>query len=64
MLSFDGAYLLAVTLIEVRNQFLIGPVLTEIRDQRKFIDLVLLVSRGMGVIKRPLFEWDISADKI
>ena len=64
MLSFDGAYLLAVTLIEVRNQFLIGPVLTEIRNQRKFINLVLLVFGGMGVIKRPLLERDVSADKI
>ena len=63
-LTFDGADLLAVTLIEVRNQFLIGPVLTEIRNQRKFINLVLLVFGGMGVIKRPLLERDVSADKI
>ena len=47
-----------------RDQFLISPVLTEIGDQREFINLVLLVFRGMGVIKRPLFEWDESADKI
>ena len=40
------------------------PVLTEIGDQREFINLVFLVFRGMGVIKRPLFEWDESADKI
>ena len=63
-LSFDGADLLAVTLIEVRNQFLICPVLTEIRNQRKFINLVLLVFGGMRVIKRPLLERDVSADKI
>lgn len=63
-LSFDRADLLAVTLIEVRDQFLIGPVLTEIGDQRECINLVLLVFRGMGVIKRPLLEWDVSADKI
>ena len=63
-LAFDGADLLAVTLMEVRNQLLIGPVLTEIRNQRKFINLVLLVFWGMGVIKRPLLERDVSADKI
>ena len=42
----------------------LSPVLTEIGDQREFINLVFLVFRGMGVIKRPLFEWDESADKI
>lgn len=61
---FDGTDLLFVTFFKVRDQFFISPVLAEIRDQREFIDLVLLVFRGMGVIKRPLFEWDISADKI
>ena len=61
---FDGTDLLFVTFFKVRDQFLISPVLTEIGDQREFINLVLLVFRGMGVIKRPLFEWDISADKI
>ena len=61
---FDGTDLLFVTFFKVRDQFLISPVLTEIGDQREFINLVFLVFRGMGVIKRPLFEWDISADKI
>ena len=61
---FDGSDLLFITFFKVRDQFLISPVLAEIRDQRKFINLVLLVFRGMGVIKRPLFERDVSADKI
>ena len=61
---FDGTDLLAVTFLKVRDEFFVSPVLTEIRDQRKFINLVLLVFRGMGVIKHPLFEWDVSADKI
>ena len=61
---FDGTDLLFVTFFKVRDQFLISPVLTEIGDQREFINLVFLVFRGMGVIKRPLFEWDESADKI
>ena len=60
----DGTDLLFVTFFKVRDQFLISPVLTEIGDQREFINLVFLVFRGMGVIKRPLFEWDESADKI
>ena len=62
--SFDGTDLLFVTFFKVRDQFLISPVLTEIGDQREFINLVFLVFRGMGVIKRPLSEWDESADKI
>ena len=61
---FDGTDLLAVMFFKERDQFLISPVLTEIGDQREFINLVFLVFRGMGVIKRPLFEWDESADKI
>ena len=61
---FDGTDLLAVMFFKERDQFLISPVLTEIGDQREFINLVLLVFRGMGVIKRPLFERDVSADKI
>ena len=60
----DGRNLLLVPFFKVRDEFLISPVLTEIGDQREFINLVFLVFRGMGVIKRPLFEWDESADKI
>ena len=63
-LTFDGTDFFAVALFEVRDQIFIGPVLTEIRDQRKFINLVFLIFWGMGIIKRPLFERDISADKI
>lgn len=63
-LPSDGTDLLTVTFFKVRDQFLISPVLSEICDQREFINLVLLVFRGMGVIKRPLLEWDVSADKI
>ena len=63
-LTFDGSDLLFVTFFKVRDQFLISPVLTEIGDQREFINLVFLVFRGMGIIKSPLFEWDVSADKI
>ena len=62
--TFEGTDLFAVLLLKERDQFLISPVLTEIRDQRKFINLVFLIFGGMGVIKRPLFERDVSADKI
>ena len=36
---FDGTDLLFVTFFKVRDQFLISPVLTEIGDQREFINL-------------------------
>ncbi len=39
----DGVDLLTVTFLKVRDELLISPVLTEIGDQRKFINLVLLV---------------------
>ena len=61
---FDGTDLLAVTFFKVRDEFFVSPVLTEICDQREFINPVFLVFRGMGVIKRPLPEWNVSADKI
>ncbi|MFQ6803638.1 MAG: hypothetical protein ACLRT5_01110 [Lachnospiraceae bacterium] len=58
------ADLLAITIFEVRDEILVSPVLAEIGDQRKFINFELLIFRGMGIIKRPLLEWDVSADKI
>lgn len=33
-------------------------------DPGEFIDFKLLVFRGRGIIKCPLLEWDVSADKI
>ena len=33
-------------------------------DNRKFINLKFLVLGGMGIFESPLFEWDISANKI
>ena len=33
-------------------------------DLRELIHLKLLVLGGMGIIERPLFERDISADKV
>lgn len=60
----DRTDLLAITLFVVREKFFVSPVLAEVGDQREFINLEFLVFRRMGIIKSPLFEWDVSADKI
>lgn len=60
----DGPDILIIAMLEVRDEELPVPVMLVELDPWKFIDLELLVFRGMGVIKRPLFEWDVSADKI
>ena len=33
-------------------------------DNREFVDFEFLVLRGMGIVKSPLFERDISADEV
>lgn len=53
-----------IAFLEVRDQLFISPVLAEVCDQRKFVNLEFLVFRGMGIIKSPLFEWDVSADEV
>lgn len=60
----DGPDILIIAMLEVRDEELPVPVMLVELDPWKFINLELLVFRGMGVIKRPLFEWDVSADKI
>ena len=40
------------------------PVLTEVRDQREFVNFELLIFWRMGNIESPLLEGNISADKI
>lgn len=52
-----------ITLLPVRDQIFIGPILSIRLDKGEFIDLELLVFRRMGIIKGPLFERDKSADK-
>ena len=59
----DGADLLAIAFFVVGDKFFISPVLPEVSDQRKLVDLELLVFGGMGIIKGPLLEWNVSADK-
>lgn len=60
----DRTDLLTITFFKVREQFFISPVLSEVGDKREFINLELLVLWGVGIIKSPLFQRDISADKV
>ena len=62
--SADRAYFLAIPLFKVRDEVFVVPVLAEIGNQGEFINLELLVLRRMGIIKSPLFERDISANKV
>ena len=59
----DRADLLAITLFIVRDEVFVVPVLAEVGNEREFVNLELLVFWGMGVIKSPLFERDVSADE-
>ena len=60
----DRADLFAIAFFVVGDEILISPVLTEVSDQREFINFELLVLWGMGIIKSPLLEGDISADEV
>ena len=62
--SADRADLLPIAFFKVRDQFFISPVLAEVSDQREFINFELLVFGGMGIVKSPLLERDISTDKV
>ena len=60
----DGKNLLTVALFVVRNEIFERPILAEVRNQGKFINLEFLILWGMGIIESPLFKWDISANKV
>ena len=60
----DRADLPALTFPLVRDEVFVVPALAEVGDQREFVDLEFLVFWGMGVIKSPLFERDVSADEV
>lgn len=60
----DSADFLTVTFFKVGYEFLIGSVLPEVRDERKLVDFDLLIFRGKGIIKSPLPERNISANKV
>ena len=55
---------LSVALVPVRKQFFVSPVLIVWLDLRKFINPVLLIFGRMRIIESPLFERDVSTDKI
>ena len=60
----DRADFFTIAFLIVRNEILVVPVLTEVSNEREFVNLELLVFWGMGVIKGPLLERDVSADEI
>jgi hypothetical protein len=50
--------------LPVRDKLFIAPVLSVWLDKRKLVNLILLVFGGVGVIKGPLLERNVSTDKI
>ena len=60
----DRADLFSIAFLVVRDEVFVVPVLTEVGNEREFVNLELLVFWGMGVIKSPLPERDISADEV
>ena len=60
----DRADLFAIAFLEVRDEVFVVPALAEVGNEREFVDPELLVFWGMGVIKSPLLEWDVSADEV
>lgn len=61
--SGDGFYLDLVSVFKVRDEELPVPFMLDEVNLREFIHFELLIFRGMGVIKSPLPEGNISADK-
>ena len=59
----DRLYGFAVAPLYVRNVFTVVPGFI-VDDFRKFVYLEFLVFGGMGIIKSPLFERDVSADEV
>ena len=59
----DRADLFTITFFVVRDEIFIVPALPEVSNEREYVNLELLVFGGMGVIKSPLSEWDVSAEE-
>ncbi len=55
--------LLSVAFFGIGDKLLVSPFLAEVGNKRERIDLELLVFWGMGIIRSPLFEGYVSADK-
>lgn len=49
--------------LEVRDEKAPVPFILTKTDPGKFIGFELLIFRGMGIVKSPLFERDVFADK-
>ena len=60
----DGPDFLTIAFFVVRDEFSVSPVLTEIGDQREFINFELLILWRVGIIKCPLLKRDVSANKV
>ena len=52
----DRTDFLTIAFFEVRDQFLVGPALAKIGDERKCIRFEFLMLRGVGILKSPLPE--------
>ena len=61
---FDGFVRILITPSEVLHEILIIPWFNRAENEWKLIKLKFLIFRGMGIIKSPLFEWDIFTDKV
>lgn len=57
-------YGFVIALLVIRNEVLPVPALLIGYDFGKLINLEFLVLWRMGIIKSPLLEWDVSADKV
>ena len=64
IVTTDWKNLLAIAFFVVRDKVFVSPVLSVIRDQRELINLEFLVFGRMRIIKSPLLERNVSADKI
>jgi len=53
-----------VSLLVVRNKISPVPILLIGNDFWKFINLEFLILGRMGIVESPLFEWDVSTDKV
>ena len=61
--GFDGLVVILITPLKVSDEIPVVPGFN-IQDKWKFINLEFLILGRMGIIESPLFERDISADKI
>ena len=55
--------LLPIAFFDIGDELFVSPVLAKVGDKGQLVCFEFLVFRGMGVIKSPLPEWDVSADE-